>query len=99
MEKISFLQFRNKVARYSKLNRHQIAVLAPIIYGLDDRYFSACNQFLDNGIETDIVFDEYSISAIKKTMDCSYVEALVILSNLEKYPDYACYIYAPRSVE
>ena len=99
MSRISFIKFRNKFAISSKLSRNQIAVLAPIIYRLPEKYFNACEEYLDSGAETNLSFDEYSTEMIKTTMACSYIEALVILHNMEQLPNEACYIYCPRIVE
>lgn len=77
----------------------QIAILAPVVYGLSDKYFVACEQYLDSGKETEILFDEYSVLVIKESMQCTYIEALVILNNLEQFAEYACYIYTPKNVE
>ena len=95
----SFLEFRNKFARFSHLSRNQVAVLAPIVYTFDDKYYSLANKYLDKGEEENLYFDEYSVAKIKMSMRCSYLEALVILSSMEKMPEYACYIYSPRIVE
>lgn len=99
MSRISFIKFRNKFATSSKLSRNQVAVLAPIIYGFPEKYFTACEKYLDNAEETELSFDEYSTEMIKTAMACSYIEALVILHNMEKFPDNACYIFCPRIVE
>ncbi len=99
MSRVSFIKFRNKFAIASKLSRNQIAVLAPIIYGFSEEYFNACEKYLDTGEETTLSFDEYSTEMIKTTMACSYIEALVVLHNMEQFPDEACYIYCPRIVE
>ena len=97
--KESFLKFRNKVARFAKLSRNQVGILAPIMYAFNDKYYFAVEKFLDNGEETDLCFDEYSIKKIMTSMGCSYLEALIILNNMEKIPEYACYIYNPRITE
>lgn len=95
----SFIKFRNKFARFSHLSRNQVALLAPVVYALEDKYYLAADKYLNNGEETNLTFDEYSIDKIKETMGCAYLEALLILSNMEKMPECACYIYAPRIVE
>ena len=95
----SFLKFRSKFARFSHFSRNQVAFFAPIIYAFDDRYFSAAEKYLNNGEEENLCFDEYSVEKIKSAMGCAYLEALVILNNMEKMPEYACYIYSPRIVE
>ena len=95
----SFLKFRNKFARFSHLSRNQVAVLAPIVYVFDDKYFSSAEKYLDKGEEENLCFDEYSAEKIKTSMGCTYLEALIILTSMEKMPEYACYIYSPRIVE
>lgn len=99
MERISFLQFRNLFARKSKMSKNNIAIFAPIIYRLEDKYFNACKNYLETGIMEEILFDEYSTEIIVRGMGCSYIEALVVLNNLEKFPDSACYIFTPRTME
>ena len=99
MERIPFLKFRSELARRTNVSKQELAILAPIIYEFEDKYFDACCQYLLCGSETEIIFGEYSTKLLTKTMDCSYIEALVILHNMEKMPRYACYIYAPKVIE
>ena len=99
MDRIRFLKFRNELAKRSSLSLNEIALLAPIIYGFEDRFFDACYKFLQVGEETDLTFDEYSTLNIKGAMKCSYIEALVILHNMEQFPNEACYIYSPKIIE
>lgn len=97
--RISFLTFRNKVAKFSRLPCNQVALLSPIMYNLEDRYFTAVENYLDKGEESNLFFDEYSVEKIKKSMGCTYLEAILILNNMENMPENACYIYSPRIQE
>lgn len=99
MERESFLKFRNRFARYSKMDMVQISIYAPIFYSFEDKYYNACSDYLDSGEEKNVSFLSYSTDLIMETMYCSYLEALVILRNIENNPDSASLIYRPRIVE
>ena len=99
MERESFVRFRNKFARYSLMNNVQISMYAPLIYSMEDIFYSACLKYLETGEESNVMCGEYSAITIKETMQCEYLESLIILSNIRKMPEMACYIYRPRIVE
>lgn len=99
MEKISLLKFRNLFARKSQLPRNQVSLYAPIVYGFEDKYYDACLKYLSEGVKTELCFGEYSTKVIEKGMPCSYIEALIILHNLESYPLEACYLFTPQTIE
>ena len=56
-------------------------------------------KFLKTGNESNLEFGKYSISMLRKTMDVSYIQALVILHNIEHMPNEAPNIYNPNIVE
>lgn len=95
MDRIDFLSFYGDFLIYSNMSRGEVAVYAPIIYGYDDRYFNACIEYLKTGKETDLNFRNYTIQLIKNTMKASYIQALVIIHNIEQMPDEAPNIYNP----
>lgn len=99
MERVSFVRFRNKFAKSSLLSRNEVSLFAPIIYGFDDKYFTACEQYLADGTEVELAFNEFTTTMIKNGMGCSYIESLIILHNIETAPLDACFIYAPRIIE
>ena len=99
MERESFIRFRNKFARYSLMNSVQISMYAPLFYSMEDDFYFACLKYLETGEENNIICGEYSAATIKETMQCEYLESLIILSNIRKMPEMACYIYRPRIVE
>ena len=99
MERIGFLKFRNEFTKRSLLSITEVSLFAPIIYRFEDKYFNACYEYLQFGKESNLVFGEYSVLQVKEAMKCSYVEALVILHNMEQFPNEACYIYSPKIIE
>ena len=99
MDKQTVLDFRNDFMRYTDLTAAQISVLAPVLYGQEDRYYEACVQFLKKGEMQNLTYGEYSTDLIMKGMCCSYPEALVIMRNMEQFPDYADFFFVPRMVE
>ncbi len=99
MGRIRFLKFRNKLANSSQLSRKEVSLFAPILYEFEDKYYDACDNYLDTGEETELVFNEYSTSIIKHGMECSYIESLIILHNIEAFPSDGCFIYTPKIIE
>lgn len=99
MERMDFVLFNCDFMTYSNMTNVGVAVYAPIIYGYEDKYFSACVDFLKTGKETNIEFGRYSTDVIQKTMKVSYIQSLVILHNIEQMPKEASNIYNPDIVE
>lgn len=99
MERVDFLTFNCDFMRYSNMTNIGVAVYAPIIYGYEDKYFNACVEYLKTGKETVIEFRRFSTEMLQKTMKTSYIQALVILHNIEQMPNEAPNIYNPDIVE
>ena len=99
MERIDFVTFNCDFMINAKMTNVGVAVYAQIIYGFEDKYFNACVEFLKTGNESNLEFGKYSISMLRKTMDVSYIQALVILHNIEHMPNEAPNIYNPNIVE
>ncbi len=99
MERVDFVSFNCDFMTYSNMTNVGVAVYAPIIYGYEDKYFNACVEFLKTGKETKIEFGSYSTELIQRTMNASYIQALVILHNIEQMPNEAPNIYNPDIVE
>ena len=59
----------------------------------------ASGEFLKKGEMQNLTYGEYSTDLIMKGMRCSYPEALVIVRNMEQFPDYADFFFVPRMVE
>lgn len=99
MGRMGFVSFNCDFLAYSGMTNIGVAVYAPIIYGYEDRYFNACVEFLKTGKETDLEFKSYSTGLIKKSMKASYIQALVILHNIEHMSNEAPNIYNPDYME
>ncbi len=99
MKKIPFEDFLCGMLAHSKLPRATVSAVASIIYNFDDKYFFACEKYITSGEEESLSFDDFSIVRIKKGMKCTYIEALMILRNIENDPDNAYMIYAPYMME
>lgn len=99
MQRISFFDFKTLFSLKSSMSNIQDSIIAPIIYSLEDDLFSACLDFLTSGEKRNICFDEYSTDTIETSMGCSYPEAIVIIHNIKKHPDYAFAIFDPDIVE
>lgn len=99
MERMDFLSFNCDFLTNTAMTNIGVAVYAPIIYGYEDKYFNACVEFLKTGNETNIEFKSYSTELIQETMGASYIQALVILHNIEHMPHEAPNIYNPDIVE
>ena len=56
-------------------------------------------EFLKTGNERNLEFSKYSIEKIKNCMGTNYIQALVILHNIETNPTYAPMIFNPDMVE
>ena len=99
MERMSFLDFNCDFILYSRMSNIGVSVYAPLIYSFEDKYFDACVEFLKTGNERNLEFGKYSIEIIKNCMGANYVQALVILHNIETNPDKAPMIFNPDMVE
>ena len=99
MERMSFLDFNCDFMMYSRMTNIGISVYSPLIYSFEDKYFNACVEFLKTGNEINLEFGKYSIETIKNCMGTNYIQALVILHNIETYPNYAPMIFNPDMVE
>ena len=99
MERIDFVSFNCEFLLNSNMTKSGVAVYSPLIYGFEDRYFNACLEYLRTGNMTNIEFKKYSTELLQTTMGVSYVQALVILHNIETMPNEAPNIYNPNTVE
>ena len=99
MERIDFVTFNCDFLINSNMANVDVAVYAPLIYGFEDKYFNACMEFLKTGKKTNIEYKRYSTDVLMSTMCASYIQALVILHNIEFMPKEAPTIFNPRIVE
>ena len=99
MERIDFVSFNCDFMLYSNMTNAGVAIYAPLIYGFEDKYFNACAEYLKTGKETNLEFRKYSTEILQSTMEVSYIQALVILHNIESMPNEAPNIYNPNMVE
>lgn len=99
MERIDFVSFNCDFMLYSNMTNAGVAVYAPLIYNFEDKYFNACVEFLKTRKATNIEFGKYSTEILQATMGVSYIQALVILHNIELMPNEAPNIYNPNMVE
>ena len=75
------------------------AIVGPIIYQLDDKYYNAAIEYLKNNIKTEIVESDVSASDVMEHMECTYLEALCILNNIRNYPNQVSYIMNYNIIE
>ena len=99
MERIDFVSFNCDFMLNSNMTKAGVAIYAPLIYSFEDRYFNACVEFLKTGKMTNVEFKKYSTDVLQSTMRVSYIQALVILHNIETMPNEAPNIYNPNMVE
>ncbi len=99
MARMDFLSFNCEFIYNSNMTRAEVAVYAPLIYGFEDKYFDACVAFLKTGEKQDIWFENYSIDRLQSGMRLSYIQALVVLHNIQSMPQEAARIYRPIRVE
>ncbi|MBE7074531.1 MAG: hypothetical protein E7376_00910 [Clostridiales bacterium] len=99
MKRIDFVTFNCNFMIYSNMTNAEVAVYAPLIYRFEDKYFNACEKFLKTGEKTNVEFEKYSTDMLQLTMGTSYIEALVILHNIETMPNDAPNIFNPNIVE
>ena len=95
----NFLEFNCDFLLYSNMSNIDAAIYAPIIYGYEDKYFNACVEFLKTGKETNLELEKHSIENIKTCMGANYIQALVILHNIESNSNFAPVIFNPNIVE
>ncbi len=95
MERIKYYQFASKMLIHSGLSRSTVSALCPSVYEYEEKYYRACEDFVTSGTEACLTFDEYSTDMIKSGMHCGYIEAVIILRNIEKHPENAHLIYRP----
>lgn len=90
VEKLKFRKFNQLFLVSPILNKEQISMFAPIIYSMEDRYYKATVNFLQTGEMTNLYFKEFGLFNImegywhSKNDKNHYLEALIILNNIEK---------------
>lgn len=99
MERMKFYEFSYKLTAVAKIKLPLASVVAPVLYQSADKYYNACVNYLNTGEMDDLSFEKYSIEKIIKNMNASYIEALMILQNIENNPELAFMIYVPEVVE
>lgn len=99
MARILFEDFLCEMTVHSKLPRAIVSAIASVIYNYEDKYYLACEKYIKSGVEDVISFEDFSTERIKKGMKCTYIEALMILNNIENDPENAYMIYAPYTME
>ena len=95
-----------------KLNKYitdffQVSIWSPIIYEMEDKYYAASVNFLKNHTITQLNWNEITITKIlkgywpnKQNEKEHYLEALIILNNIEKMgKENAYHIYTPRAID
>lgn len=98
MERIEFFDFNGLFKRASKMDEKEVAMLAPLIYGFEDKYFNACYNYLKDGVRENLKCGSYSIERLENMMSLSYIEAIVVLRNIEMFREDAPYIYNPIEI-
>ncbi|MBQ7761358.1 MAG: hypothetical protein IJ400_04810 [Clostridia bacterium] len=99
MNRIDFTSFNCDFMLYSDMTNAEVAIYAPLIYGFEDKYFNACVEYIRTGKMTNIQFRKYSTEILQSSMEVSYIQALVILHNIESMPNEAPNIYNPNVEE
>lgn len=99
MERIDFVSFNCDFLERAMMTNADAAMLAPVIYGYEDKYFNACVGYLKSRVEANLEFEGFSVERLKSAMGLSYIQALVVLHNIEHMPDQAPVIYNPDVVE
>jgi len=106
VERLNFRKFNQLFMISPILNKEQISMFAPIIYSMEDRYYVAAINFLQTGEMKNLYFKEFGIFNIMdgywhSTNDKKhYLEALIILNNIEKADENDKWIiYNPDIIE
>lgn len=90
VERLEFMEFNLLFFKCFAVNKEQTSMYAPIIYLMEDRYYNATVKFLQTGEMTDLYFKEFGLFNImegywhSKNDKNHYLEALIILNNIEK---------------
>lgn len=101
---MGFVDFNSLFMRHSKkLKSHSdISVYAPIVYNMKSEYLCAVVDYLRTGKMTNLIYGEYSTDMIMNSYHLDkmdYIQAVVILDNIEKLGDNGCYVFNPYVVE
>lgn len=91
----------------SDLDRAELSIYAPLLYKMEDKYYNASVDYLMNNTITYLKAEEISTTDIlegyyreKKNDKKRYIEALIILNNIEKAGKENAYdIYNPYVIE
>ena len=106
IKRLSFMEFNLLFFKCFVVNKEQTSMFAPLIYLMEDRYYNATVKFLQTGEMTDLYFGRFGIFNIMdgywhtKNDKNHYLEALIILNNIEKAnEDDRWIIYNPDVIE
>lgn len=101
-ERMSFVDFNALFLDRSKMNNVDVSAYAPIVYGMKNKYFNAVVKYLQNGEQKIVSYKNYSTDLILKSYISStpnYIQALVILNNIEQSKGNGPIIFNPDIVE
>ena len=107
IERMSLSQFMHLVRMSCALEKSEESIYAPIVYNMEDKYYNACVEYLQNNTITHFKVGEIKIEDIidgywldNKKDKKKYLEALIILNNIEKAgEDNAFAIFHPYIIE
>lgn len=90
-ERMPFYKFNHLISMNVNSDKVKTSIYAPLIYEMEDKYYNAAVSFLQNGTITHLKSGEISIADIlsgywltQKHEGEHYLEALLILNNIEK---------------
>ena len=75
------------------------ALIGPMVYDFDDRYYAAAIGFIRNGAEVTMQESYLTTDMIKAEFKCHYLEALGILNHIKNHPAQINYIMHFEEVE
>ena len=91
MERLAFESLQTKLLSSLKDYKAR-AILGPIIHEMPDDLYEAAIRYLERGEEIEVKEGRTDTTLIMKHMKTSYLEALVIIYNLRRYPTKDYYI-------
>ena len=100
-KRMSFVDFNILFLTCSKLDNVEVSVYAPIIYTMKNKYFNAVVKYLKTGEQVVVSYKNYSTEKIINSYVSkpNYIQAVVILNNLEQSSANAPIIFNPDIVE
>ena len=101
--RMSFVDFKGLFLLYSNFLSHTASsIYVPIIYQMKDEYFNAVVKYLRTGKQENLVYRSFSTNGIINSYrpeKVDYIQAVIILDNIEKLGDDGYFVFRPHIIE